>query len=131
MWGKQQISGCSHFIFPGTGLQTPQFFGRKADIKQFGPTGMIMPLLLSILAMFLVVSCELTSDFKELSAVELNKLISEGAQILIVDNRTEYEYNEGHIPKAINISQERFNSLNMLLPKDKAFPILFYCRGTG
>jgi rhodanese-related sulfurtransferase len=64
-------------------------------------------------------------------ADELKKLIDSGVPILIVDNRSEYEYSRGHLPKAVNIPQERLFSLDNLLPKDKAFPIVFYCTGYG
>lgn len=84
-----------------------------------------------LLMMLPLVSCDLADDFKELRADELRRLIDEGAQILIVDVRSEFEYKEGHIPKAAHIPQEQFKALGVLLPKDKAFPVVFYCRGAG
>ena len=84
-----------------------------------------------ILMGFGIASCELTGDFREVKADDLKKMIDEEAKILIVDNRSEYEYQTSHIPKAINIPQEQFHALKMLLPKDKSFPIVFYCRGSG
>jgi rhodanese-related sulfurtransferase len=81
--------------------------------------------------MSFVASCELTDDFKVINAEELKKMMDEKVPFLLVDNRTEYEYRDVHIPGAINISQEKFRFLDKLLPEDKAFPIVFYCRGSG
>jgi predicted sulfurtransferase len=89
----------------------------------------ILPLF--ILTMFFAVSCELTDDFKEIKAEELKKMMDEKAPFLLVDTRSEYEYRDVRIPGAINIPQEKFRILDMLLPKDKTFPIIFYCRGSG
>jgi rhodanese-related sulfurtransferase len=81
--------------------------------------------------MSFVVSCELADDFKVINAEELKKMMDDKVPFLLVDNRTEYEYRDVHIPGAINISQEKFRFLDKLLPEDKAFPIVFYCRGSG
>jgi predicted sulfurtransferase len=89
----------------------------------------ILPFL--ILTMFFAVACELTDDFKEIRAEELKKMMDEKAPFLLVDNRSEYEYSDVRIPGAVNIPQEQFKHLDELLPKDKTFPIVFYCRGGG
>lgn len=68
---------------------------------------------------------------KDVNTEELKKLMSENTRLLVVDTRTEYEYKQSHIPKAINISQAKFYMLETLLPKEKDTPIVFYCRGTG
>ncbi len=89
----------------------------------------ILPLMIFII--FFTASCELTDDFKEITALELKKMMDEKAPFLLVDNRSEYEYRDVRIPGAINIPQEKFRFLDELLPKDKTFPIVFYCRGGG
>ncbi|MCX5814001.1 MAG: rhodanese-like domain-containing protein [Proteobacteria bacterium] len=89
----------------------------------------ILPVL--ILTMFFAASCELTDDFKAIQAEELKKMMDEKVPFLLVDNRSEYEYRDVRIPGAINIPQERFRFLDRLLPKDKTFTIVFYCRGGG
>lgn len=76
------------------------------------------------------ISC-VSPDVRVISADELKKIMSEIAGVVIIDNRTVYEYKQGRIPGAINISQEKFRSLDTLLPKDKDTPIVFYCRGVG
>jgi hypothetical protein len=78
-----------------------------------------------------LVSCPLDASHRVVKAGELKKLMDTSLPVLIVDNRSEYEYNRGHLPKAINIPQERLFSLDNLLPKDKGLPIVFYCTGSG
>jgi predicted sulfurtransferase len=89
----------------------------------------ILPLLM--LTVFFVASCELTDDFRVIEAEKLKKMMDEKTPFLLVDNRSEYEYQDVRIPGAINIPQEKFRFLDKLLPEDKAFPIVFYCRGGG
>lgn len=89
----------------------------------------IKPFLLIVL-LVITFSCT-TSSANNINAEELKKLMSENTKLLIVDTRTEFEYKQSHIPKAINISQEKFYMLETLLPKEKDTPIVFYCRGVG
>ena len=87
-------------------------------------------LFLFIVVLMITVSCG-PSQANDVNAEELKKMMSENTRLLVVDTRTEYEYKLGHIPKAINISQEKFYMLETLLPKEKDTPIVFYCRGVG
>jgi phage shock protein E len=54
----------------------------------------------------------------------------EGKQkVLLIDTRTLEEYQQSHIPGAINIMPENIQSSSAKLPKDKKALIIFYCRG--
>jgi phage shock protein E len=90
----------------------------------------IIKLFLLVLLLLNTVSCGV-SETKDISTGELKKRINEDAGLLIVDNRSEYEYRHGHIPKAINIPQDKIRLLGTLLPKEKDTPLVFYCRGTS
>ena len=90
----------------------------------------IIKLCLSIIVLIVTFSCG-PANANDVNADELRKMMSENTRLLVVDTRTEFEYQLGHIPKAINISQEKFYMLETLLPKEKDTPIVFYCRGTG
>ncbi|MBI5640673.1 MAG: rhodanese-like domain-containing protein [Nitrospirae bacterium] len=68
-------------------------------------------------------------DLRSLPAEDLKKLMDTGARIALVDARTEKEYGEGHLPKAINIPFAQFNLMGRMLPKDKGVHVIFYCRG--
>jgi rhodanese-related sulfurtransferase len=89
-----------------------------------------MRLCLSIVILMVTFSCG-PANANNVDVEELKKMMSENTRLLIVDTRTEFEYQLGHIPKAINISQEKFYMLETLLPKEKDTPIVFYCRGVG
>jgi phage shock protein E len=90
----------------------------------------IIKLFLTLCILMATSSCG-PAQANNVNAEELKKMMSEDTRALVVDTRTEYEYKLGHIPKAINISQEKFYMLDTLLPKEKDTPMVFYCRGTG
>jgi rhodanese-related sulfurtransferase len=90
----------------------------------------IIKLFLFIVVLMVTTSCG-PSQANDISAEELKKMISEDTRLLVVDTRTEFEYRLGHIPKAINISEEKFYMIETLLPKEKDTPLVFYCRGVG
>ncbi|HVN97929.1 MAG TPA: rhodanese-like domain-containing protein [Syntrophorhabdaceae bacterium] len=83
-----------------------------------------------ILLFIFALSCRLAYA-NDIEAEELKKMMSRDTKLVVVDTRTEYEYSLGHIPGAINISQEKFRMLDALLPKEKDRPLVFYCRGVG
>jgi len=89
--------------------------------------------ILLVIAVVLVASlpaaCDLGADVQNIKAEELRKLIAEVPGLLIIDNRSGFEFSYSRIPKAVNIPQEKFTSLAMLLPQAKDTPIVFYCRG--
>jgi phage shock protein E len=68
-------------------------------------------------------------NFTDLTAEEVKNRIEQPAKVLIVDARTVEEYRQGHIPTAINIPWQQFDSIGTHLPPDKNLPIIFYCRG--
>jgi rhodanese-related sulfurtransferase len=90
----------------------------------------IIKLFLFIVALMVTASCG-PSQANDINAEELKKMISEDTRLLVIDTRTEFEYRLGHIPKAINISEEKFYMIETLLPKEKDTPLVFYCRGIG
>ena len=87
-------------------------------------------MLLLALLMLAFQACDPTG-INNLNADELKKLINSGEKLLIVDTRSEYEYTQGHIPKAILISQEKVSIAYRFLPDNKDIILVFYCRGAG
>lgn len=81
----------------------------------------------------LLFTCSIAAaeDFKIINADELKKTMDAKKQIALIDSRTEQEFALGHIPTAINIAPEKVNNIGSLLPKNKAIPLVFYCRGAG
>ncbi len=84
--------------------------------------------------MFLAASCATTGGpghIGNVKAERLKQMIDRREAFTLVDNRTEYEFREGHIPGSINIPAHRFDAIGTLLPSDKRTHLIFYCRGTG
>jgi rhodanese-related sulfurtransferase len=50
---------------------------------------------------------------------------------VIVDTRTSEEYEQAHIPGAVNIMPEQMKAEAARLLKVKTAPVIFYCRGMG
>ncbi|OPY78043.1 MAG: molybdopterin biosynthesis protein MoeB [Syntrophorhabdus sp. PtaU1.Bin058] len=82
-----------------------------------------------VLVALLPAACDLDSNITKINAEELKRLIAEVPGLVIIDNRSGFEFSYSRIPKAVNIPQERFSSLATLLPQAKDTPIVFYCRG--
>lgn len=86
--------------------------------------------LISIaLLVLLPAACDPDTDVKKINAEELKKIMAEAPGLLIIDNRSEFEFSYSRIPKAVNIPQEKFAALATLLPEAKDTPMVFYCRG--
>lgn len=62
----------------------------------------------------------------KLTPADVDKLIREGKQdYVLVDVRDDMEFDEGHIPTALNIPAEQFATRSGVLPKEKK--IIVYC----
>lgn len=55
---------------------------------------------------------------KQISQLEMKELIQKGQKVLIIDVRSQEEYNKQHIPKAINISIEQIEKEGLKIEKD-------------
>jgi len=56
-------------------------------------------------------------------------MIDSKMKLTLVDARTEMEYAQGHIPKALNIPPDKLNIIGTLLPKNRQTLVIIYCRG--
>jgi rhodanese-related sulfurtransferase len=50
---------------------------------------------------------------------------------VVVDSRSAQEFEQAHIPGAVSIPAERTKADAGRLPRDRATPLIFYCRGPG
>lgn len=57
-------------------------------------------------------------ETKSISQSEVKELIQKGQKILIIDVRSQEEYNKGHIPNAVNISIEQIEMGELDFEKD-------------
>jgi len=78
--------------------------------------------------LFLLSSTAL-AQFPVIDAEQMKTKLEGKQKVLVVDARTFEEYQQGHIPGAINIFANDIKSSSAKLPKDKKAPIIFYCRG--
>lgn len=70
------------------------------------------------------------ADFPLIDTDGLKQLMDAGdRQFLLIDTRNPEEYEEVHIPKAINIPEKKFGDSLSLLPADKNHLFIFYCNG--
>ncbi len=83
---------------------------------------------LSFVFLFFVSSIAM-AQFPIIGAEDVKAWMTGKRKVVLIDSRTPDEYKEGHIPGAINIPAERMKTEARRLPKDKATPIIFYCRG--
>ena len=89
-------------------------------------------LVLSDLTSLAVVSCNKTPEqditYERINAEEAKAIMDRESDYIIIDARTQSEYDEGHIPGAILIPEYEISNKAGELLKDKNQLILVYCR---
>jgi len=89
-------------------------------------------LVLSLtIALILTAGCSKKEDkstYTKISAEEAKKMMDEKEDIIILDVRTEEEYQEGHIDGAILIPDNEITETAESILTDKSATILVYCR---
>jgi rhodanese-related sulfurtransferase len=63
-----------------------------------------------------------TADLRKMLDSKLDKF-------LVIDARNPEEYNDVHIPGAVNIPEKKFEEYVKLLPEDQTSTLIFYCNG--
>ena len=85
------------------------------------------------LVCFFCMTSNAQADAKQPYAViatsEVKAMWDSKANVLLIDTRNHEEYEDAHIPGAINIPQKKFNQQIDLLPKKKTVHLVFYCNG--
>ena len=71
------------------------------------------------------------AQFPIVNAEQLKSYMSGSKKAVLIDARPAEEYQQAHIPGAINIPPELMKEEKTQLPKNKKIPIIFYCRGEG
>ena len=65
-----------------------------------------------------------------IKTAELQKMLdSKSDKFLVIDARNPEEYNDVHIPGAVNIPDKKFERYIKLLPEDQTSTLIFYCNG--
>lgn len=84
----------------------------------------IIALILIVLILIVIKLGNSKSAINNVSSSDLNKLLSDKS-VIILDIRTENEYKESHIPKAINIP---YNEIKNKVTYDKNAKIVVYSK---
>ena len=66
-----------------------------------------------------------------IEAAEVQAALARDRRAVGVDVRTADEYADAHLPRAINIPAVEMMASGARLPRDRATPLIFYCRGAG
>jgi phage shock protein E len=80
---------------------------------------------------FLFCASTVMAQYLTIGADQIKDLMAGGKKSVLIDVRSAEEYQAGHIPGAVNIPAERIAAEKNRLPKDKAAPLIFCCRGVG
>lgn len=83
-------------------------------------------LLILLLAFFLLTGAALQTQSR-LSPEEFDAGLKTGKAIQLIDVRTQEEYQEAHIPLALNIDYYMLNFRNKISKLDKTQPVFVYC----
>jgi rhodanese-related sulfurtransferase len=84
-----------------------------------------------LLGFMLLLSTAAMAQYPIVDADQLKARLLGKQKVVLIDARPEEEYQQAHIPGAVNIRADRIKDETARLPKDKAASIIFYCRGEG
>lgn len=79
-------------------------------------------------ALLLLPAAMAEQNYRQITQEEARRILDEEADCVLLDVRTEEEYDEGHIPGAINLDNEDIGTEEILELPDRDRMILVYCR---
>jgi len=88
-------------------------------------------LLIGILCFILLFASTVLAQFPVIGADDVSVWMRGKQKVVLIDSRLPEEYQQAHLPGAISIPAERMKLEAKKLPRDKATPLIFYCRGAG
>ena len=86
-------------------------------------------LFLFLFGSLFLASTSAMAQYPVLTAEEVKTWLDGKKKVCLIDARPAEEYQQGHIAGAINIMPDNMKASSARLPKDKAAPIIIYCRG--
>ena len=89
---------------------------------------LILALSLFLAGCMITKTSETSGSYKTISSTEAQQMIEDNKDALILDVRTAAEYESGHIPNAVNLSNEDIQAGKVDSLKDKSQLIMVYCR---
>ena len=95
-------------------------------------TLILMPVLIILMAALILTGCGSSADdtdsYRQVSSAEAAAIMEEETDYIILDVRTQEEYETAHIPGAICIPNETIGTEDITELPDKDQLILVYCR---
>ena len=88
-------------------------------------------LFLFLFGALFFVSTSAVAQYPVVTAEEVKTWLDGKKKVCLIDARPAEEYQQGHISGAINIMPEAMKTSAARLPRDKAAPIIIYCRGVN
>ena len=88
----------------------------------------LSPILMTLLLLFGCAKQSAENTYRQITMEEAVTMMKEETGYIILDVRTPQEYNEKHIPGAINIANESIGTEDISALTDKDQLILVYCR---
>ena len=67
--------------------------------------------------------------YANIDTAQLKMMMDKKETFVLIDARTTEEYDEAHIPGALNVPEKKFNELQTTLPADKSSLLVIYCNG--
>ena len=89
---------------------------------------LILALSLFLAGCMVTKTSETSGSYKTISSTEAQQMIEDNKDALILDVRTAAEYESGHIPNAVNLTNEDIQAGKVDSLKDKSQLIMVYCR---
>ena len=89
---------------------------------------LILALSLFLAGCMVTKTSKTSGSYKTISSTEAQQMIEDNKDALILDVRTAAEYESGHIPNAVNLSNEDIQAGKVDSLKDKSQLIMVYCR---
>ncbi len=93
--------------------------------------GITKKLFLLIISVILISENIISQNYRTVNSVQARDIIKQNEDketFVIIDARRKSQYNEGHIPKAINIDPNNPESAKKLSEMDTSATYLIYCR---
>ncbi len=88
-------------------------------------------IIVFLLGFLFITAASAVAQFPVIDSEQLKSWMHGKQKAVLIDARPAEEYQQAHIPGAINIPADRMKTEALRLPKDKTTPIIFYCRGEG
>jgi rhodanese-related sulfurtransferase len=86
-------------------------------------------LTLTLALLLPALSVAADTAYPTITTDQLKAMIDEKAPMTLIDARTPEEYNESHLPGAINVPEKGIEKAAAQLPEDKKSPLVLYCNG--